>query len=399
MFKVYRVGGSVRDELLGAVPHDNDYVVVGATEEEFLAAYEGAKNVGANFPVFMYEGDEYAFARTERKSGSGRRGFDVKFDPTVTLADDLLRRDLTVNTFAVNVADSRDMLNVSGALEDLGNKVLRHVSEAFVEDPLRVFRVARFAAKFPDWSVAPETMDLCCEMVHLLGEVSPDRVFGEMCRAFETKLPSRFFRFLDDVGALHQFFPEVAAMRAVPAGPELYHPEGSLFNHTMNVLDATSPVPLWRFGALVHDFGKLETDPKEYPHHHGHEKMGLDSLKAFCRDLRVSCSFTSFALFMARRHMSLKVFDRMRPGKAAAMLVDMGRIGVTIDGALAVSKADGNCDTDLEMLAACHDAVMRVKLPAEHHGKGKVCGEILTSLRGHELKRVRGEFLRARKQD
>jgi len=307
MMKVYLVGGAVRDQLLGLPGQDRDHVVVGATPEEMVA--RGFKPVGADFPVFLHPQtkEEYALARTERKSGRGYKGFTVYSAPDVTLEDDLRRRDLTINAMARDEAGA--LVDPFGGARDLQARLLRHVSPAFSEDPVRVLRVARFAARFADrgFHVAPETLALMRGMAangevdHLVAE----RVWAELERALGEKTPSKFFEVLRETGALAKLFPEIEALYGVPQPPE-HHPEIDTGVHTMMVLDAAtrlSPEPIVRFAALTHDLGKGTTPKEQWPRHIGHEERSVALVKDLCGRYRVPNEYRDLAVLVARYHL------------------------------------------------------------------------------------------------
>ena len=282
--QIYLVGGAVRDKLLGLAVKDRDYVVVGATPEDMVA--QGYRPVGTDFPVFLHPDtkEEYALARTERKTGRGYKGFTVYATPDVTLEEDLRRRDLTINAMA-EAADGT-LIDPHGGAADLREGVLRHVSEAFSEDPVRILRVARFSARFVKWGfkVAHATNTLMRRMVDN-GEVDAlvaERVWVELERALGEERPSVFFKVLRGCGALERLFPEIAALFGVPQPPK-HHPEVDTGVHVMLVLDEAarlSPDTRVRFAALLHDLGKGVTPPEEWPRHIGHEQSGAALLVA-----------------------------------------------------------------------------------------------------------------------
>ncbi len=301
--EIYLVGGAVRDKQLGLTVQDRDYVVVGATPEEMTA--RGFRMVGADFPVFLHPEtkEEYALARTERKSGRGYKGFTVYAGPDVTLEDDLARRDLTINAMAEH-ADGT-LIDPFGGIEDLKRGILRHVSPAFVEDPLRVLRVARFAARF-GYAVAPETLALMQEIVEAgeLEQLVAERVWTEIERALGERAPARFFEVLRECRALARVLPELDALFGVPQPPE-HHPEIDTGVHTLMVLaQATrlSSEARVRFAALTHDLGKGATPPGEWPKHHGHEVRSVELVRALARRLRVPNEFRDLAVAVARYH-------------------------------------------------------------------------------------------------
>jgi tRNA nucleotidyltransferase (CCA-adding enzyme) len=302
--KTYVVGGAVRDRLLGLPVSDQDYVVVGATPDQMLAL--GFQPVGKDFPVFLHPQThaEYALARTERKSGHGYKGFKVYAAPEVTLEEDLQRRDLTINAIAED--ESGALVDPYGGQRDLAARVFRHVSEAFAEDPVRILRVARFAARFTDFSVAPETLFLMRSMVDN-GEVDalmPERVWQEIARGLMEAQPSRMFQVLRDCGALARLFPEIDRLFGVPQPPE-HHPEIDTGVHVMLVVDWAARQGyslLVRFAALTHDLGKGVTPPALWPKHHGHEGKSVALVRALCERLRVPADCRDLAIAVARDH-------------------------------------------------------------------------------------------------
>ena len=307
-YSVYMVGGAVRDRLLGRPVNDHDWVVVGATPEQMVA--QGFVAVGRDFPVFLHPEthEEYALARTERKSGRGYRGFVVQTSPDVTLEEDLARRDLTINAIAVG-ADSTGaeaIFDPYDGRRDIAQRLLRHVTDAFREDPVRILRVARFAARFTDFSVAPETMQLMREMVqhgeadHLVAE----RVWQELSRGLMEAQPSRVFAVLRECGALAVVLPELDRLWGVPQRAE-YHPEVDTGVHVMMVLDmaARLQAPLAvRFACLVHDLGKGTTPQDMLPRHIGHELRSSRLLQAVAERLRVPVDCRELADVVAREH-------------------------------------------------------------------------------------------------
>jgi len=301
--EIYLVGGAVRDRLLGRPVQDRDFVVVGATPEEMTS--RGYRMIGADFPVFLHPEtrEEYALARTERKSGVGYKGFTVYAGPQVTLDEDLQRRDLTINAMAEDAAGR--LIDPFGGAADLKQGLLRHVSPAFVEDPLRVLRVARFAARF-GFSVAHETLSLMREIV-AAGEMEalvPERVWSEIERALGEPQPRRFIEVLRECGALARVLPEVDALFGVPQPPE-YHPEVDTGAHVLMVLDQAARLSAdarVRFAALTHDLGKGTTPPSEWPKHHGHEERSAALVVSLCQRLRAPNEFRDLAVLVARYH-------------------------------------------------------------------------------------------------
>lgn len=311
------VGGAVRDKLLGLTPKERDWVVVGATVEEMAA--RGYRLVGKDFPVFLHpeSHEEYALARTERKTAPGYHGFSVHAAPDVTLEQDLLRRDLTVNAIA-ETPDGK-LVDPFDGQRDLHDRILRHVSPAFVEDPVRILRVARFAARFTHlgFRIADETMQLMREMVKA-GEIDAlvaERVWAETERALRTDSPAHYFEVLRDCSALARLLPEVDRLFGVPQ-PEKHHPEIDTGVHTMLVLTQAarlSPEPTVRFAALVHDLGKGTTPKQEWPRHIAHETRGLPLVKALCKRLRIPNHFRDLALLVTEFHLHYHRAAELRP--------------------------------------------------------------------------------------
>ncbi len=302
--QIYMVGGAVRDSLLGLPVQDRDWVVVGATPDELAA--QGYLPVGKDFPVFLHPHtrEEYALARTERKTARGYHGFQMYTAPDVTLEQDLARRDLTIN--AIAQADDGTLIDPYGGRRDIDAKVLRHVSSAFREDPVRILRLARFAARFADFSVAPQTLDLMRGMVEG-GEVDAlvaERVWQELSRGLMEPMPSRMFGVLRECGALGRLLPEVDRLWGVPQRPE-YHPEVDTGVHLMMVLDMSARLgaglPV-RFACLCHDLGKGTTAPDALPRHIGHEIRSARLLKGVCERLRVPVECRELADVVAREH-------------------------------------------------------------------------------------------------
>jgi tRNA nucleotidyltransferase (CCA-adding enzyme) len=302
--RFYVVGGAVRDALLGLPASDRDWVVVGATPDELLA--QGYRSVGKDFPVFIHPqtGEEVALARTERKVGPGYHGFAFHAAPEVTLEEDLARRDLTIN--AIAQAEDGSLVDPWGGRRDLRSRVLRHVSAAFVEDPVRLLRLARLAARFPDFSVADETQALLRRMVDD-GEVDalvPERVWQELARGLMAQQPSRMFSVLRGCGALARLLPEVDRLWGVPQPPE-HHPEIDTGVHLMRVLDLAAmldaPLPV-RWACLVHDLGKGSTPRDQWPRHLGHEARSARLGQALADRLRVPTDCRELADVVAREH-------------------------------------------------------------------------------------------------
>ena len=312
--KVYRVGGSVRDELLGLAVKDHDYVVVGSDPEQMVRL--GFRPVGKDFPVFLHPqtNEEYALARTERKTGRGYKGFAVFAAPEVTLEQDLARRDLTINAIARD--EHGALIDPFGGVQDLKRGVLRHVGAAFVEDPVRILRVARFAARFA-FEIAPETMALMRRMVQdaEVDHLVPERAWQELARGLLEPRPSLMFETLRACGALARILPELDALFGVPQ-PPAYHPEIDTGLHIMLVVDYAASrgfaLPV-RFAALTHDLGKGTTPREEWPRHIGHEARGVELIRGVCERLRVPNDCRDLALLAARHHGEIHRAEELRP--------------------------------------------------------------------------------------
>lgn len=305
--EIYLVGGYVRDQLLGLETKDRDWVVVGATADELLK--QNYRQVGKDFPVFLHPqtNEEYALARTERKTAAGYSGFSFHAAADVTLEEDLIRRDLTIN--AIALSDNGDLIDPFNGQADIKAKILRHVSPAFVEDPVRILRLARFTARFADlgFSIADETQKLMAEMVNN-GEVDslvPERVWQETMRALSEKTPSRYFEVLRDCGALKKLFPEIDRLWGVPQ-PEKHHPEIDTGIHTMMVLTQAAKLsddPKVRFAALVHDLGKGITPKEQWPKHIEHEARGVPLVEALCDRYRIPNDYRELAVIVTKFHL------------------------------------------------------------------------------------------------
>jgi tRNA nucleotidyltransferase (CCA-adding enzyme) len=345
--KTYLVGGAVRDALLGRAATERDYVVVGAQPDDLLAL--GYRPVGKDFPVFLHpqSGDQYALARTERKTGAGYYGFATRFSPDVTLEEDLARRDLTVNAMAQPVG-SNEVVDPYGGRRDLEARVLRHVSPAFVEDPLRVLRVARFAARFAPlgFSIAPETLLLMQDIVRS-GEMQSlvaERVWVETERALGEQAPTVYFEVLRECGALAVLFPEIDRLFGVPQ-PERWHPEIDTGIHTLQTLDVArelSSETTVRFAALAHDLGKGVTPRDQWPRHIGHEQAGVQVIGQMCERLKVPTEHRELGQLASREHQRIHRAPELRDTTVLEILeaADAFRRPARFDKLLLVCEAD-----------------------------------------------------------
>ena len=349
--KIYAVGGAVRDRLLGRPVADQDYVVVGASPEQMEQL--GYRPVGKDFPVFLHPQtqEEYALARTERKTARGYKGFEIHASPEITLEQDLARRDLTINAIARD--DAGGIIDPYHGVADLQAGILRHVSPAFVEDPVRILRVARFAARF-GFAIAPETLELMREMVRN-GEVDhlvPERVWQELSRGLMEERPSRMLLVLRECGALARVLPEVDALFGVPQSAQ-HHPEVDTGVHILLVIDyaASHQHPLTvRFAALTHDLGKALTAPQHWPKHHGHEHRSVELVERLCERLRIPGECRDLAVLTARYHGDVHRAAELRPATVLKLLAaaDIYRKPARFEELLAACSCDYHGRTGLE---------------------------------------------------
>ncbi|MFO7705451.1 MAG: multifunctional CCA addition/repair protein [Halopseudomonas sp.] len=353
-YSTYLVGGAVRDQLLGHPFSDYDWVVVGATPEDMLEA--GFRPVGQDFPVFLHPdtGEEYALARTERKSGQGYGGFTFHASPDVTLEQDLIRRDLTVNAMALD-ADG-NLIDPYGGQRDLAARLLRHVSPAFVEDPMRVLRVARYAARYQrmGFSVAPETMALMRELAESgeLQALTAERSWKEISRALMEPNPEMFIRVLRDCGALAELLPEVDRLFGIPQ-PRSHHPEVDTGEHLLLVLHCAAHMNLplaARWACLLHDLGKGLTDPAHWPKHHGHETKGLAAVRAVNQRCKAPRECQELALLTCEYHSHCHRALELKPGTLLKLFkaFDIYRRPERFEQFLGACEADARGRTGLE---------------------------------------------------
>jgi tRNA nucleotidyltransferase (CCA-adding enzyme) len=398
IMQVYLVGGAVRDRLLGLPIRERDWVVVGADPLELVRA--GYRSVGREFPVFLHPQthEEYALARRERKVGPGYRGFTTQFSPDVTLEEDLMRRDLTIN--AIAAVDGGALIDPYGGQADLAARLLRHVSPAFVEDPVRVLRVARFAARFASlgFRVAPETLELMRRMT-ADGEVSalvPERVWQETERALAEADPQVFFETLRACGALAVIFPEIDALFGVPQPPR-WHPEIDTGVHVMLALTVAArsgAPPAVRFAVLTHDLGKALTPRARWPSHPGHEQAGVPLIEALCDRLKVPNAQRELAILAARHHTLVHRARELKPATVLTLLeeCDAFRRPERFAELLLACEADARGRAGREQepypqaayLAAAHAAAAAVTL-SEEERRGLEGKEIGAQLRRRRL--------------
>ncbi len=370
--KTYLVGGAVRDRLLGMPDSDRDWVVTGATPEQMKTL--GFRQVGSDFPVFLHpeSNEEYALARTERKSGHGYGGFEFRFDPHITLEDDLVRRDLTINAMAED--ENGMLIDPHGGRRDLEERKLRHVSPAFAEDPLRVLRVARFAARFAGmgFTVADETMALMQQLAGSgeLGHLVPERVWQETRRALMEPAPDVYLRVLRACGALRVVFPEVDALFGVPQRAD-YHPEIDTGEHLLLCLQQAARMNLSanaRVAVLLHDLGKGITPAHVLPSHRGHESTGVPLVKALCDRMRASRQERELAVLVCREHLLCHTARQLRDETVLKLL----------------ERADATrrAERFAEYLAACEaDARGRLGLADAPYPQARYLYEVAEALR------------------
>jgi len=402
--EVYLVGGAVRDHLLGLEVVDHDYVVVGATPDAMKQ--QGFKEVGKDFPVFLHPetGEEYALARTERKSGRGYKGFEVNFSSDITLEQDLQRRDLTINAIAQH--EDGTLVDPYHGQTDLQHKVLRHISPAFAEDPLRVLRVARFAARFHHlgFTIAPETLALMTELTNQgeLEYLTAERVWVETHKALSTRSPQVFFEVLRECGALNILFPEIDQLWGIP-NPEKWHPEIDTGVHTMMVLEQAARKThdiCVRFAAVVHDLGKGVTPKEQWPQHRGHEEAGVPLIKQLCRRIKAPKDYENLAIQVSRFHLhSHKMFE-LRPKTIHKVLKSIGayKKESTLEQFIIACESDFNGRLGLEekpykqgdLLRQCYQSSKKVDAqPLIERGyEGAKLGEAIERERVRRIKSV-----------
>jgi tRNA nucleotidyltransferase (CCA-adding enzyme) len=405
--QVYLVGGAVRDALLGLEVKERDWVVVGSTREELLRLK--FREVGRDFPVFLHPDthEEYALARLERKVAPGYRGFSVEFGPEVSLEEDLARRDLTINAMAQ--ATDGTLLDPHGGKRDLDARVLRHVSPAFIEDPVRVLRVARFAARFAPlgFHVADETLELMRAMVERreVDALVPERVWQETEKALREPTASEFFKVLRACDALRPIYPELDALFGVPQ-PVQWHPEVDTGIHTLMVLDQAALLSRdsrVRFAALVHDLGKGTTPRTEWPRHRGHEERSVSLIEALADRLRLPAEYRDLGIIVARYHGNVHRAFQLRPNTILEFIerADAFRRPERFAQALLACEADARGRTGLEhvpypqraYLQAARDAAAAIKPSAEDiaaHSGAKIAerlhqrrAQVIAELREH----------------
>lgn len=342
---LYLVGGAVRDIVLGLTPKDYDYSVTGLNEKEFKDIFPEAFLRGKDFPVFDLDGTEFALARKEIKTAPGHNGFSIQTDKSFTIEDDLARRDITINSIAIDVL-TNEKIDPFNGIKDCKNKIIRATSNAFLEDPLRVYRVARFAAEY-NFDIDNNTYSLMKSLKDELPTLSAERVFTEFRKALLSKNPSIFFLVLRRAECLDVHFTEIYRQIGITQ-PLKYHPEGDVYNHTMEVIERTATMTsdeLIRFAALVHDFGKIATPKEILPHHYNHENNGDDLVRDFCNRLKMPTNFKKVGITSCREHMKAGKFYDLRPATKVDFLVKNSKTILGLKGLEIIA----NCDKEREI--------------------------------------------------
>lgn len=346
--RLYLVGGAVRDQLLGIENHDEDYCVTGILPDDFLKLFPNAMERGKSFHVYDIEGREFAFARVERKTGFGHKEFEIEANKEITIIDDLRRRDITINSVAKDVLTG-ELIDPYHGVEDIKNKIIRATSESFLEDPLRVYRVARFASKF-EFEIEQHTIELMSKLKGELLSLSKERVFVELKKVLECQKPSIFFEVLKQANVLDIHFKEIYDLIG-KTQPEKWHPEGDAYNHTLNVLDEsvklTEKLEI-RFSCFVHDLGKGTTKEEMLPHHYGHDERGPELVGKLGKRIGVPSVWLKCGKIAAKEHMIGGIFYRLRPEKMVRFIQRVDRSHLGLEGLKIVVIADRCSDRNCE---------------------------------------------------
>lgn len=338
--RLYLVGGAVRDKLLNKECHDEDYCVTGISQEKFQQLFKQAKIQGKDFPVFILNNKEIALARKERKSGIGHKEFEFLADKTITIEEDLARRDITINSIAEDVL-TKEIIDPFGGRRDLENKIIRKTTNAFSEDPLRVYRVARFAASL-NFKVEEETLKAMNDLKQELNTLSKERVFTEFKKALESNNPSIFFNILRKANVLDVHFVEIQNLIG-KSQPEKYHPEGDSYNHTMIVVDNSTKIANkleYRFSCLVHDLGKGLTPKDMLPHHYGHDEKGVKLVTNLVKRVGIPNSWIKCGKIACRYHMKAGIFSQMTAKKQVELIENVSSSMLGLEGLKIVVACD-----------------------------------------------------------
>lgn len=391
--RLYLVGGALRDEIMGKKCHDEDYCVTGLSSEEFIALFPMAHIRGKSFEVYDIENKEFALARTEKKTGLGHKEFEVTISRDIPIEEDLKRRDITVNSIAKDVLTG-ELIDPFNGLEDIKNKTIRATSKAFIEDPLRVYRVARFATQLK-FTVDKNTLKLMNSLKKELYTLSKERVFLEFKKALEQEKPSIFFEVLRNADVLDIHFKEIYNLIGA-LQPIKYHPEGDAYNHTMIVLDEicknTKDLKI-RFAGLVHDLGKGITPKQEYPHHYGHDIKGANVVKQFGKNLKIPKAWVKCGVISATEHMRGGIFFKMKPTKQVQFLERVGKSDLGLDGLQLVVNADKGSREEIDNFANIGKEMFK-KINGEYITKeyGKLGGlEIKQKLYEERIKYIKNQ--------
>lgn len=398
--EVYLVGGAVRDCFIGRKNNDLDFCVTGFNSKKFNKLFS-TKLVGNDFSVFLIDGNEFALARKERKIGNTRHDFDIN-DSNIKIEDDLKRRDFTINSIAINIRNS-DIIDPYNGLKDIENKTIRHTSKAFKEDPLRVYRGFRFSSQL-NFKIVRETKELMKELKTQLKDLTVERVFIELRKAINSDNPSNFFKGLKETNLLDVHFPELNNLIGIPQ-PERYHKEGDVFNHSILALDKMAQIDkrdYARFAALVHDLGKAETDRDNYPHHYGHEELGVEPLMVLAKRLKLPNDWLNASKLAVVEHMRATKWLEMKPGKVVRLIKKANNNPLGTQGLVNIVKADKGS----RMLENPNDNIMdgfisiSKRMFEEVNGKtidyrnrkGKDIGEYIFQKRTHWINKARSRL-------
>ena len=338
--RLYLVGGAIRDKLMGIEPQDKDYCITGFNQEKFKNIFPEAKIQGKDFPVFILEGQEFALARKERKSGIGHKEFEFLANPDITIEQDLARRDVTINSIAEDIL-TKELIDPFQGKQDIQKGILRKTTKAFAEDPLRVYRVARFASTL-EFKVEKNTLMAMESLKDELITLSKERIFTEFQKALASKKPSIFFQVLKEAKLLQVHFPEIAQLIG-KTQPENYHPEGDSYKHTMIVVDnsakLTNLLPV-RFSCLVHDLGKGTTPQNILPHHYGHEERGIEQVRKLGKRIGIPVTWEKCGKVACKWHMKAGIFEQMSPSKKVTLVEQVEKTMLGLEGLKIVVACD-----------------------------------------------------------
>ena len=346
--RLYLVGGALRDKFLQRLNYDEDYCVTGITAEKFRSMFPEAKVQGKSFKVFILEGKEFAMARTEKKTGIGHKEFEIQTNENITIQEDLKRRDITINSIAQDVL-TKEIIDPFLGQDDIKNKIIRATSNNFIEDPLRVYRVARFSAEL-GFKIEENTIKMMNSLKQELKSLSKERVFVEFKKALASNKPSLFFNALREADVLEVHFKQIYDLIGA-LQPEEYHPEGDSYNHTMICLDKSAQLTdrlEVRFATLVHDLGKGTTPKEEYPHHYGHEERGVMLVEEFAKELGIPNNWKKCGKTACKEHMRGGIFYKMKPSKKISFLEKVDKTYLGLEGLQVVVNCDKSRNEDIE---------------------------------------------------